>query len=145
MAIRDFKEDVNPVAEFCRTSVEKDMESKVERSNVLCAFQGWWKEEAGDDARLYGTKWLKPKLLDLCPWAKDAKIIGDRYYCGIRLNDIELSYWKKQHDAAAYHNAKGSPGSCKKAEEVNEPWSPQNDQQAEANAAAEPEREKFEV
>jgi hypothetical protein len=145
-AIRGFKEDVNPVAEFCRTLVEKNLGSKVERSNMLCAFQGWWKEEAGDDVRLHGTKGFKPKLLDLCPWIKEKKIMGQRYYCGIRLNDEGLVFWKKQHEAAAFHNAKGTKGSCSKSEEVNEPWSPRNDQQAETHATDAPESvEEFKV
>src|ERR1700730_7975462 len=61
-SIQRFKDDTNPVSEWARTMLEKSPVTKVERGDLLCAFQGWWRQEMGDDVRLVGRRWLFPKL-----------------------------------------------------------------------------------
>jgi P4 family phage/plasmid primase-like protien len=147
MAIRDFKEQVNPVAEFCRTMVEKDLESKVERADLLCAFHGWWKEEQGGNARLHGTKWMRPKLLEHCPWVTERMIRGQRYYCGLRLKEEGLELWQKQHKDAAHHGGRGNGGSASDMQKVNQPWLPRDSEEQDnaTDAGAGPTLEEFKV
>jgi hypothetical protein len=103
---------------------------------LLCAFHGWWREECGDDVRLLGARWLRPKLLAVCPWIAERKIRGARYFCGAILNQEGLHYWERQHDDAA-RNGRGSKGSALSATSVNQGWNPkdQDDENEEAEGA----------
>ena len=84
-AIQRFKDESNSVAEFARTMLVQSPDTKVNRADLICAFHGWLKEEAGDAAKMHSARWLIPKLRNACPWAIPRKMKGVRYFCGVRL------------------------------------------------------------
>ena len=120
-AIQRFKDESNPVAEFSRTMLEQAADTKVDRADMLCAFHGWFREEAGDDSKLHGARWLVPKLRTACPWAVLRKMKGKRYFCGVKLTDEALKYWLEQA-SAAQQSGHGSKGASSMAKEVNQDW-----------------------
>jgi P4 family phage/plasmid primase-like protien len=120
-AIQRFKDESNPVAEFSRTMLEQSADTKIDRADMLCAFHGWFREEAGDTAKLPGARWLVPKLRTACPWAVPRKMKGKRYFCGVKLTDEALKYWFEQA-SAAQQSGRGSKGASSLAKEVNQDW-----------------------
>jgi P4 family phage/plasmid primase-like protien len=122
-SIRRFKDESNAVSEFARTMLKGATDIKVERKDILCAFQGWLKEEAGDDARLHGARWLIPKLRNACPWSIARKIMGTHYFCGMELTAEGLDFWSEQSDSA-HRSGRGCKGSSTRQTEVNKPWKP---------------------
>jgi P4 family phage/plasmid primase-like protien len=131
-SIRRFKEETNGVAEFARTMLVEAPETKIERTDLLCAFHGWWREECGDDVRLLGGRWLMPKLRAVCPWLVERKIMGTRYCCGVLLNQEGLDYWERQHEDAA-RNGRGSKGSATSTVGVNQSWNRKDDEETGGN------------
>jgi P4 family phage/plasmid primase-like protien len=120
-SIQRFKDESNAVAKFARTMLEQSDETKVERKDILCAFQGWLKEEAGDDARMHGARWLIPKLRNACPWASVRKIMGARYFCGLKLTAEGLSFWSEQA-GSAHQSGRGCKGASTR--ETDKHWNP---------------------
>jgi P4 family phage/plasmid primase-like protien len=120
-AIQSFKDDSNPVGEWARTALVRSDTTKIERNDLLCAFQGWWLEEAGEDARLKGGRWLMPKLRAACPWAVAIKDNANRYFGGVRLNDVGLRFWQRQSTEAA-QRGHGPRGTSSSSDFVNRPW-----------------------
>lgn len=120
------------MAAFARTVLEKADDAKVERADILCVFQGWLKEEAGDDARMHGARWLVPKLRSACPWAIARKMKGVRYFCGIRLTDEGLKFWFDQAGSAA-QSGRGCKGSSAMKTDVNKPWNSRTEEDDEEN------------
>jgi P4 family phage/plasmid primase-like protien len=120
-AIQAFKDDSNPVAEWARTMLTRSDITKIERGDLLCAFHGWQREEMGEDARLKGGRWLIPKLRAACPWIAAVKIMGNRYFGGVKLTDEGLKSWERQSTEAAQRGY-GSRGTTSAADFVNKPW-----------------------
>src|SRR5262249_13144607 len=108
------------------TMLEPSSDTKINRADLLCAFHGWLKEEAGDDARMHGARWLIPKLRTACPWAIHRKIEGTRYVCGAKLTEEGLKYWEQQAQEAE-HTGRGSKGANALKKDVNQDWNPQED------------------
>jgi P4 family phage/plasmid primase-like protien len=131
-AIQQFKDDSNMVAQFARAMIELAPDKKINRADLLCAFHGWLKEEAGDDARLHGARWLIPKLRMACPQAVPHKIMGRRYVCGIKLSDEALEHWKRQVDDAE-RSGRGSKGTSALAKDVNQDWTQRSFDEATEN------------
>jgi hypothetical protein len=127
-AIQAFKDDSNPVAEWARTMLVRSDITKIERGDLLCAFHGWWREEAGEDARLKGGRWLLPKLRGACPWITEAKGHLDRCFGGIKLNDEGLRFWQRQSADAAQRGV-GCRGTASSMDSVNKPWKGALDEQ----------------
>jgi len=123
-AIQRFKDESNSVAEFARTMLKPDTDTKINRADLICSFHGWLKEEVGDEAKMHGARWLIPKLRTACPWAIARKIMGTRYFCGVQLTDEGLAYWHQQASAAA-QSGRGSKGASALKKDVNQPWRPQ--------------------
>jgi hypothetical protein len=44
-SIQGFKDSTTPVAEWARTMLVHSDASVIERGDLLCAFQGWWRHE----------------------------------------------------------------------------------------------------
>jgi P4 family phage/plasmid primase-like protien len=126
-AIQSFKDDSNPVAEWARTMLVRSDVTKIERNDLLAAFQGWWLEEAGEDARLKGGRWLIPKLRAACPWVIEIRGHRDRCFGGVRLNDVGLQFWQRQSSEAAQHGH-GPRGTSSCSEFVNRPWNGEIDE-----------------
>ena len=61
-SILQFKDDNNPVAEWAREALEAAPSSKVNRRDLVRAYNGWELEREGDEARAHGGRWLLPKL-----------------------------------------------------------------------------------
>jgi P4 family phage/plasmid primase-like protien len=125
-SIQRFKDESNAVAEFARTLLVPSPNTKVERADLLCAFHGWLREEVGDDARVHGARWLIPKLRSACPWAVPRKIMGIRYFCGLRLTAEGLKFWSRQNDDAT-RSGRGSKGASALAKDLNKPWDSQTE------------------
>jgi hypothetical protein len=125
-AIQAFKDDSNPVAEWARTMLERDPHARIERSDLLCAFHGWWREEMGDDVRLLGGRWFMPKLRAACPHITTVTVKGTRYAGGIKLNEEGLKYWSRQSSDAA-QRGRGSRGTASSAKDVNRTWTDSDD------------------
>jgi putative DNA primase/helicase len=118
-SIERFKDDSNAVAAFARTMVNRSDSSMVERADMLCAFQDWWREEMGDDYRLPGGRWLIPKLKAACPWICEVtKHGGVRYLAGVALTEAGLSFWEQQSQDAMRSN-RGTKGSATSGEFAN--------------------------
>jgi len=130
LAIQRFKDETNPVAEFSRTMLEQSADTKINRKDLLCAFHGWLKEEAGDDGKMHGARWLIPKLRNACPWAVHRPMKGTRYICGVKLTDEGLRYWEQQAQEAE-HTGRGSKSAAALKKDVNQNWDPQAEQEDE--------------
>jgi hypothetical protein len=120
-AIQTFKDDSNPVQEWARTMLTQSAITRIARGDLICAFHGWWREESGDDARLFGGRWLMPKLRAACPWITGVKVMGSRYFGGIKLTSEGLELWQRQSSDAA-QRGRGSRGVASSADFVNKPW-----------------------
>jgi hypothetical protein len=72
----------------------------------------------GDDVRLLGGRWLGPKLRAACPWVTQTKIMGLRYFTGIKLNSEGLKFWERQN-ADANQRGHGTRGTSRDVEYVN--------------------------
>ena len=120
-AIQGFRDDSNPVAEWARRMLEPAVDCKIERSDLLCSFHGWWREEMGDSVRLPGGRWFVPKLRAACPHARTVTVMGARYAGGIKLNKEGLQYWTRQ-SADAAQRGHGSRGTASSAKDVNQAW-----------------------
>jgi P4 family phage/plasmid primase-like protien len=119
-AIQGFKHQTNSVAEFADLCLERDLNTKVTRADLLVAFLGWWKDERGDDTKSVGGRWLFPKLRAACPWVVEVTIHGERFFGGLKVNDMGLKAWQRQTDEAV-RCGRGARGSNTPAE-VNQPW-----------------------
>ena len=117
-AIQTFKDDSNPVGEWARTMLIRSDTNKIERSDLLCAFHGWWREEMGDDVRLLGGRWLMPKLRAACPWITTVVVQGNRHVGGIKLTGEGLKFWQRQ----SYDAGHGSHGTASSVDAVNKEW-----------------------
>jgi P4 family phage/plasmid primase-like protien len=117
--IREFKEANNPVAEFARAAVMVSKDHKVERSDLLCAFHGWQREEQGEEARASGGRWFFPRLRELIEGATDQKSNGMRFVTGIALTDEGLHYWLTHRVGQQLRG--GSSGFSTACDQVNRP------------------------
>jgi hypothetical protein len=122
-AIQRFQREGDMVVDFARTALVRSGSTKVTRADVVCAFHGWRRDDEGDNARLYGARWLIPKLRIACPWAVHRPIKGVRYLCGVELTEEALKHWARQATAAA-GGGRGAEGSSVNKDEVNRPWNP---------------------
>jgi P4 family phage/plasmid primase-like protien len=94
VAVQRFKEDNNPVGEWARTSIVRRSSSKVARSDLLCAFHGWQREQDGDEARALGGRGFFPRLRAAVAGLEDiSDASGRRYVGGIALTDEGLQLW----------------------------------------------------
>ena len=89
---------------------------KIDRKDLVCAYNGWWSEEKSEKDQLRTGRWLVPKLRDVCPWVRHLMIDGVRYVGGIALTDDGLAFWERQNGAD-----KGPRGKAKTAKLVNQP------------------------
>ena len=55
VSVQRFKDDNNPVGEWLREGVERADWGKVSRSDLLCAYHGWQRENEGDEAKAIGA------------------------------------------------------------------------------------------
>jgi hypothetical protein len=106
--------------------------TKIARGDLICAFHGWWREESGDDARLFGGRWLTPKLRAACPWIIEAKGHLDRGFGGIKLTAEGLELWQRQSTDAA-QRGRGSRGAALCVDSVNRPWDGTSKEEEERN------------
>jgi phage/plasmid-associated DNA primase len=120
-SIQGFKDSTTPVGEWARTMLVRSGATKIERGDLLCAFQGWWRQEMGDDVRLLGGRWLFPKFRVACPWAAELKIKGVRFYGGVALVAEGLKLWSYQNDSAS-RGGRGAKGTVQSADFVNKLW-----------------------
>ena len=94
-AVQRFKDDNNPVGEWARTAVVRRARSRVARSDLLCAFHGWQREQDGDEARALGGRGFFPRLRAAVPGLEDiTDTSGRRYVAGIALTDEGLQLWE---------------------------------------------------
>jgi len=118
-AIQDFKDESNGVSEFARSMLTRSDTTMIHRTDLLCAFQGWWREEMGDDVRLLGARWLMPKIKAACPWTSDIKKHpGNRFVAGIALTEAGLRFWQRQSSDHA-QSKRGVGGNASGPEAVN--------------------------
>ena len=68
-SIQRFKDDNNPVGEWVRMGIARNPSLKIARSDLLCAFHGWQREQDGDDAKALGGRGFFPRLRAAAPWA----------------------------------------------------------------------------
>jgi P4 family phage/plasmid primase-like protien len=127
-SLQRFKDESNAVAEFARTMLEESPTTKIDRADLLCAFHGWLKEEVGDDAKLHGARWLIPKLRTACAWGSERKIMGTRYFCGVKLSNEGLKFWSRQADEAS-RTGRGSKGASSVPGNVNQSWTPRDQEE----------------
>ena len=120
-AIQKFQREGDIVIDFARTALERSECTKVTRADVMCAFHGWRREDEGDKARLYGARWLIPKLRIACPWAIHRPVLGVRCLCGVKLSVEALKHWARQNAA---QDGRGAEGSSHASDAVNQPWNP---------------------
>ena len=109
-AIARFKDDNNPIGEWVREAINLDPYSKVERRDLVRAYNGWEFEQDGEKAVGRGGRWLLPKLRNQVPGLGDYKS-GDganRYITGLKLTELGLAMWKSYGDA----NPHGGAGGC---------------------------------
>jgi P4 family phage/plasmid primase-like protien len=95
-AVRRFKDDNNPVAAWLSAAAERDPGCKVSRKDLLCSFNGWQRDEQGDEAKAWGGRQFFPKLRPLAPWADldgEQGHDGERYATGLRLTQAGLRFW----------------------------------------------------
>lgn len=120
-AVMRFKESNNPTSEFVRVALEASPHSKVERSDLLCAYHTWSREEFGDEAKATGYRILKTRLEGL-PWNLDfeVKTGGTRFVGGLRLSDEGLTLWDMGRGGDTLRN--GSKGSSMTKNDVNKGW-----------------------
>lgn len=118
--IREFKEGNNPVAEFARAALISSPNIKVERSDLLCAYHGWLREEEGDEARASGARWFFPKLRQAIEGIGDQKSSGDRFLTGVEMTDEGLRHWETHKDGQQLKG--GSAGFSTIKDEVNRIW-----------------------
>jgi P4 family phage/plasmid primase-like protien len=101
IAIRQFKDDNNPVGEWAREAVEADPWSKVERRDLVRSYNGWELELEGDEARAHGGRWLFPKLRSQIKGLGTAQGHGGRrYITGVKLTAIGLAMWENYGKAS---------------------------------------------
>ena len=119
-AIGRFKDDNNPVGEWVREALRHDPWSKVERRDLVRAFNGWQFEQEGEKAVGRGGTWLLPKLRNQISGLGDIQGKGGfRYITGLKLTDLGLAMWKAYGDA----NPHGGAGGCATtASDVNKPY-----------------------
>ena len=92
------------------------------RSDLLCAFHGWQREQDGDDAKALGGRGFFPRLRAAAPWA-DMDLTdgsGRRYVGGIGLTDEGLQLWDL-HSAGPQLKG-GSKGVSVAKTDVNKIW-----------------------
>jgi P4 family phage/plasmid primase-like protien len=116
-AIDAFKTDENPVCDWARVAIKRSPLTKIDRKDLVCAFNGWWSEEKGEKDPLRTGHWLVPKLRDACPYARDVKTDGIRYIGGIELTEEGRAFWSRQNGAD-----KGPKGKAATANAVNQSW-----------------------
>jgi P4 family phage/plasmid primase-like protien len=138
-----FKDESNRMVEFARIALEPGNSArpdlwKVHRTDVLCAYQAWWREQYGDEKRLPGMWHMKKPLLNACqPWLSEGKIGGDRYLCGGRLTAEGLTFWQQQRDYFN-HTSRGVCGTVVDSGSVNNPWSPLDRDESSKSGKAKP-------
>lgn len=114
----EFKDASNPVSAWARANVQQAPGSWVHRSDLLCSFHGWLREEEGSEAHMRGARWFIPRLRAACSWAdfeaKDTK--GERYVSGIKLTELGLAHWQRQHER---QHLPGNHGHAESAHLVN--------------------------
>lgn len=119
-SIQRFKDDNNPVAEWARTAV-KAGPFKVLRNDLLCAFNGWQREQDGDEVRAFGGRTFFPRLRSVVA-GLDFDLSdhsGRRYVGGLSLTDEALHCWDRHNSDPMRNGQKGA--SLTKAE-VNRTW-----------------------
>lgn len=117
-AIQRFKDDNNPVGEWSRTAVVRSAHSKVARSDLMCAYHGWQREQDGDEARAFGARAFFPRLRSAAPWVADTtEHNGRRYVIGLALSDEGLQLWDLHSQGPQLKG--GSKGSALSKSEVN--------------------------
>jgi phage/plasmid-associated DNA primase len=121
-SIQRFKDDNNPVGEWVRAAVVRNSSLKVARSDLLCAFHGWQREQDGDDAKALGGRGFFPRFRAAAPWVDmditDAS--GRRYVGGIGLTDEGVQLWDL-HNAGPQLKG-GSKGVSLAKTDVNKIW-----------------------
>jgi hypothetical protein len=107
--IARFKDDNNPVGEWAREALRSDPYSKVERRDLVRAYNGWQFEQDGEKAEGRGGRWLLPKLRNQVPHLGDAQSHGGfKYITGVKLTEAGLATWKTYGDV----NPHGGAGGC---------------------------------
>lgn len=110
-AVKRFKSDNNPVAAWLAASVERAHGSMVSRNDLRCSFNGWQREEQGDEAKAWGGRALFPKIRPMAPWADvegHTSDGGERFVTGLRLTEIGLRFWEDNHLDPLRNSTKGS-------------------------------------
>jgi P4 family phage/plasmid primase-like protien len=120
-AIHNFQREGDIVVDFARTALERSGSTRIARGDVVCAFHGWRRDDEGDKARLYGGRWLIPRLRIACPWIFHRTSDGVRYLCGAKLTEEGLKHWARQATVAA-QGGRGAEGESTNKDEVNRPW-----------------------
>lgn len=117
-AIQRFKDDNNPVGEWARSAVVKAPYGRVSRSDIMCAYHGWQREQDGDEARAFGARAFFPRLRSAAPWAGDmTDSNGRRYVTGLQLSDEGLQLWDLHNQGPQLKG--GSKGASLNKIEVN--------------------------
>ena len=120
-AIQNFQREGDIVVDFARTVLERSGSTRIARGDVVCAFHGWRRDDEGDKARLYGGRWLIPRLRTACPWIFHRTSNGVRYLCGAKLTGEGLKHWARQATVAS-QGGRGAEGESTNKDEVNRPW-----------------------
>lgn len=100
-AVKRFHDDNNPVAAWARLAIERADGFKVAKKDILCAFNGWQRDELGDEARATGSSAFFRKMRRTIPWPdyEHQEHDGERFVVGLRLTKEGLSFWQQHHDA----------------------------------------------
>lgn len=117
-AIQRFKDDNNPVGEWARTALARTPHGRVSRSDLMCAYHGWQREQDGDEARAFGARAFFPRLRSAAPWSADMQEHnGKRFVTGLQLTDEGLQLWDSHSQGPQLKG--GSKGSSLTKFDVN--------------------------
>jgi P4 family phage/plasmid primase-like protien len=120
--IQRFKDDNNPVGEWARTAITRTPYGRVSRSDLMCAYHGWQREQDGDEAKAFGSRAFFPRLRSVAPWISELQEhSGRRYITGLQLTNEGLQFWELHNQGP--HLKSGSKGSSLAKHEVNKTFS----------------------
>jgi hypothetical protein len=118
-ALTQYRDANNPVAEWAREALAADPDSRVARSDLVRAYNGWELEQEGEEARAHGARWLLPRLRNqIKGMGEYQNHKGVRYVAGAKLTELGLAMWTSYGLA----NSRTGPGGFStSASEVNRP------------------------
>src|SRR5258708_2648726 len=121
----DIRRDSNLVAEFIDDCVTFDRDRRLSTPDFCAAFSVWWMEHQGVHRSLPSNEAIGKAVVALA----DRRIAADsglrhthrRYYCGVKLNEDGLAFWRRARDATAFE---GKVASVSAAEGDVNGWIP---------------------